>query len=63
MLDREEDSVVRSTLIGSPGNKALIDLLEATFGVDLNQSKLDQSDSDSQKRGKELLRQLIREED
>lgn len=59
LLERHTDNVVRSTLIESPGNKILIDLLNATFGIDLNQLKLDQSDPKAQERGKELLRQLM----
>ncbi|WP_298046310.1 AAA family ATPase [uncultured Cardiobacterium sp.] len=58
-LQREEDGVVRTQLITNPRGMTFVDLLRESFGVDINQEKINNTTADSQKEAKEALLTLI----
>ncbi|MDM7553596.1 AAA family ATPase [Xanthomonas fragariae] len=62
LLERDaEDGVVRLSVIDSPNMKAFADVLEETFGVDLNALKRDALVSEDQSATKRALLDLIRQ--
>lgn len=60
-LQREEDGVVRTQLITNPRGMTFVDLLQDSFGVDLNQEKINNTTEDSQKEAKKVLLTLIQD--
>lgn len=62
LLERDAaDGVVRSSVIDSPNMKAFADVLEETFGVDLNALKRDALVSEDQSATKRALLDLIKQ--
>ncbi|QJD70011.1 AAA family ATPase [Xanthomonas campestris pv. badrii] len=62
LLERDaKDGVVRSSVIDSPNMKAFADVLEETFGVDLNALKRDALVSEDQSATKRALLDLIKQ--
>ena len=61
-LQREEDGVVRSSIIHHPSNISFIDLQKRAFDLDLNKIKREQMSADSQKEANQALLDLINEE-
>jgi len=60
-LERDDDGVVRSSLIGSPNKSAMVDVLKEAFGVDLNRMKLDQALPEKQQKAKQALLGLLKQ--
>lgn len=58
-LQREADGVVRTQLITNPRGMTFVDLLRESFGVDINQEKINNTTAGSQKEAKEALLTLI----
>ena len=61
-LQREDDGVVRSSIIHHPSNISFIDLQKRAFDLDLNKIKREQMSADSQKEANQALLDLINEE-
>ena len=60
-LKRDEDGVVRSKEIRSPGKAAFIDVLKDAFGLDLNKMKRERMSPENQKEAKQQLLDLLEE--
>ncbi|PAK91754.1 hypothetical protein B8X02_11595 [Stenotrophomonas rhizophila] len=60
LLEREPDGVVRSSVIDSPNMKAFADVLEETFGVDLNALKRNALVHEDQREVKQALLDLAK---
>jgi predicted ATP-binding protein involved in virulence len=58
-LGRENDGVVRSTMIPSPGKSAFVDVLKDAFDLDLNKIKLERMSAEKQKDAKKQLLDLL----
>lgn len=63
LLDRDEDGVVRATIINSPNMKAFGDVLSDAFGVDLNGLKRAALENTDQSAAKKRLLDLLLGED
>lgn len=63
LLERGDDHVVRSTEIDSPNMKAFADVLNETFGVDLNALKRRSLDATDQSKAKQALLDLLDREE
>ncbi|KGE52481.1 hypothetical protein GW15_0208375 [Xanthomonas axonopodis pv. vasculorum] len=61
LLHRDQDEVVRSSTIDSPNMKAFADVLEETFGIDLNALKRTALVSEDQSATKRALLDLIKQ--
>ncbi|MCL1498826.1 AAA family ATPase [Xanthomonas nasturtii] len=61
LLQRDQNEVVRSRTIDSPNMKAFADVLEETFGVDLNALKRDALVNEDQSATKRALLDLIKQ--
>jgi predicted ATP-binding protein involved in virulence len=58
-LERVQDGVVRSKLINSPSNLALIDLLDDAFGVDINEIRLKMPQTKQQEASQKALLDML----
>ena len=58
-LQRDADGIVRTHLIKSPNNAAIVDVLKDAFGIDLNQMKLERMSATQQADAKQRLLALI----
>lgn len=58
-LQREADDVVRTQLITNPRAMTFMDLLQESFGVDINQEKINNTTSGSQEEAKKTLQAFI----
>lgn len=61
-LARDDDGVVRTKLIASPGKSALVDILKDAFDIDLNKIKLERMSSKDQIDAKKQLLDLLERE-
>jgi len=61
-LQREEDGVVRSSIVRQPSNISFIDLQKQAFDLDLNKIKREQMSADGQKEANQALLDLLNEE-
>ena len=61
LLKREEDGVVRSHQIVNPSGKIISDLIQESFGIDLNKLKSENSDPVAQAEAKRLFLELLDE--